>query len=63
MWAVNKAIVLYQLQMPFEDDPIDLLQRLNEMTPVFGAKRAGLYNCLLFLLRVRKDDNRFLLIS
>ena len=49
MWAVDKAMLLYQLDMPFEEEPLALLQRVREVAPFCGSKRVGLYNCFVFV--------------
>ena len=57
LWATNKAFLLHHLNMPFEEQPLDLLHKLVSMSPTYVARKPGnpgVFNAMIFMLMVIK---------
>ena len=57
LWAIEKAFVLHQLNLPYEEMPLDLLKKLISMMPMFMERRPGnpgVFNAMIFMLLVNK---------
>jgi hypothetical protein len=66
LWAIEKAYVIHQLNLPYEDHPLILLKKLMDMSSSFLEARPGnpgVFNAIGFMLLVNDFELCFLILK